>query len=48
MYIYIYPPFSGFPAHLGQHRAPNRVPYYRQQVLIHYLFYLLAFDTNGH
>ena len=32
LYIYIYPLFSGFPSHLGHHRALHRVPCAIQQV----------------
>ena len=39
LYVYIYPPFFGFPSHLGHHRALSRVPCATQQVLISYLFY---------
>ena len=36
-YFYIYPLFSGFPSHLGHHRALSRVPCAVQQVLILYI-----------
>ena len=39
MYTFIYLLFFGFPSHLGDHRAPNRVPYAVQWVLISFLFY---------
>ena len=37
--IHIYPLFSGFPFHLGHHRALNRVPCPIQEALITYLSY---------
>ena len=39
LYVYIYPLFVGFPSHLGQHRALNRVPCAIKQGLTSYLFY---------
>lgn len=38
-HVYTYPPFSGFPSCLGQHRAPRRVPCAVQWVLLSSLLY---------
>ena len=38
-------PLFGFPSHLGHHRTPRRVPWAKQQVLIHYLFYTQCINS---
>ena len=38
-YVCIHPPFSGFPSHVGHHRAPGGDPGAMQQVLLSYLLH---------
>ena len=42
----MYPPFFGFPSHLGHHRALSRVPCALQQVLINYLLHTYMYQSQ--